>query len=302
MVKLPISDYVAGYYKEQGIEFTFCQQATLCWNYHSLLENQLKSLRDILSMSDDEKLNKEIAERVEYEEKAYECFMTNHDSAIFYVFHPDNKGEYDEGYFSTAEAALSFGTRHCDREFSIDKCYFLDRYPKELSEGETIGEINPIRSTYYFTSEGDIKYGWSRECPAPFHCEDGSRFENRFLNIKSPFGLGDIVMGPDLKCPAVVSTGHDCFMEHYDRLKDREYIQFDTSDNCIRTDWIGADGTLYYDHTVPFDLWKIDSWEDKEYWELLQMMSAALKEGIDLYGFDMLCYRYGRRNREKKDG
>lgn len=33
MVKLPMSDYVADYYKKQGITFTFRQQACLCWNY-----------------------------------------------------------------------------------------------------------------------------------------------------------------------------------------------------------------------------------------------------------------------------
>ncbi len=33
MVKLPISDHVADYYKEQGITFTFRQQAHFCWFY-----------------------------------------------------------------------------------------------------------------------------------------------------------------------------------------------------------------------------------------------------------------------------
>ena len=91
-------------------------------------------------------------------------------------------------------------------------------------------------------------------------------------------------------------------MEHYDRLKDRKYIQFDTSDNCIRTDMVNADGSLDYAHTVPFHLWKVNSWEDKEYWELLQMMSEAVKKGIGLYDFDILCYKYGRKNLENGNG
>ncbi len=40
MVKLPISDYVANYYKEQGIEFTLRQQAHFCWCYNDLLDNR----------------------------------------------------------------------------------------------------------------------------------------------------------------------------------------------------------------------------------------------------------------------
>lgn len=90
-------------------------------------------------------------------------------------------------------------------------------------------------------------------------------------------------------------------MENYDRLKDHEYIQFDGISNMIRTDMINTDGSLDYAHTVPFYLWKVDSWEDKEYWELLQIMSAAIKRGIDLYDFDIMCYKYGRWNQENKD-
>lgn len=119
-------------------------------------------------------------------------------------------------------------------------------------------------------------YGSSNEHKAPFDEEDNSRFENIFLNIKSPFGLGDIVMGPDFDEPQVVSTDHDCFIEDYERLKDHEYIQLDGISNIIRTDMVNTDGSLDYAHTVPFHLWKIDSWEDKEYWELLQMMGAAV--------------------------
>ena len=82
MVKLPISDYVANYYKEQGIEFTLRQQAHFCWCYNDLLDNRLNSLKEILEVSDNQKLNTEIRERIAYEEKAYECFMTGQEGCI----------------------------------------------------------------------------------------------------------------------------------------------------------------------------------------------------------------------------
>lgn len=301
MVKLPMSDYVANYYKEQGVEFTFRQQAHFCWYYNNLLEEQLGSLKQILKISDDEKLNTEIRERIEYEEKAYECFVTGQEGCI-YIFRPDDEDEYDkEEYFASAEKAVFYGIHHCDKYFEVIKSWLFDKNPKGLS-GETDDDsenVNEILSWYRFTPEGDVIYGTSYEYKAPFDEEDNSRFEDMFLYIKSPFGLGDIVMGPDFELPEVVSTDHNCFIEDYDRLKDHEYIQFDSSSNCIRTDLIKADGNLDYAHTVPFHLWQIDSWEDKEYWELLQMMSAAIKKGIDLYDFDILCYKYGRRNREQ---
>ena len=71
-----MSDYVSDYYKKQGIEFTLRQQAHFCWAYSELLKDRMGLLKEILEISDDEKLNAEIRERMEYEEKAYDCFMT----------------------------------------------------------------------------------------------------------------------------------------------------------------------------------------------------------------------------------
>lgn len=294
MVKLLMSDYVADYYKKQGIEFTFRQQAHFCWYYNDLLKNQLGLLNDILQISDDEKLNTEIMERIEYEEKAYECFMTGHEGCI-YIVCPDDEDEYDETYFASANKAVSYGIHHSNKEFSIKKCWLFDRNPEGLSEeacdDDPRGRNAPL-SEYYFTSQGDVKYGNSYEYEAPFDQEDNDRFEYMFLNIKSPFGLGDIVMGPDFDKPQVVSTGHDCFEETYNRLEGHEYIQPDALDNSIRTDYIGTDGNVYYDHTVPFALWKVDSWEDKEYWEILKNLSKAAKAGVDIFSLNYLINEY----------
>lgn len=105
---MPISDYVANYYKEQGITFTLRQQAHICWQYNDLLKDQLNSIREILEISDVEKLNAEIRERIAYEERAYECFVTGHEGCI-YIYYPDDEEEYDREYFAFAEKAVSYG-------------------------------------------------------------------------------------------------------------------------------------------------------------------------------------------------
>lgn len=304
MVKLPISDYVATYYKEQGIDFTLRQQAHFCWYYNDLLKDQLSSIKEILAVSDDKKLNTEIRERIEYEEKAYECFMTNNNPGCFYIFCPDDEEEYYKEYFSSAENAVSYGIRHPDKRFKIEKRWLFDKIPKELPEKmevDALDDINTLLSWYCFTSEGDVIYGGSHEYKAPFDQEDKNRFENMFLNIKSPFGLGDIVMGPDFEHPAVVSTDHDCFLEHYDRVNGHCYVLLDSTDNCIIIDYLGKDGTMDYDHVLPFDMWKVDAWEDKEYWELLQIMSTAARNGICLYNFNFMRRQYGERNEKSED-
>lgn len=312
MVKLPMSDYVAGYYKKQGIEFTYRQQARLCWSYNYLLKDQIQSLKEILKVSDDETLNTQIKERLDYEEKAYECFMTNKNHDCFYIVFPDNMDEYNEEYFQAAENAVSYGIRNSDKRFSIEKRYPFDKAPKKQDGDDTrctfinghfefrIGSDAAV-SDYYFTSKGDVINGDSDEYTAPFNENDTDRFENMYLYIKSPFGVGDIVMGPDFDCPRVVSTDHDCFMELYDRMYDKHKEQvfqwLDPVVSTIRTDYVGLDGKVYYDHTVPFDLWKIDSWEDKEYWDILQVMSKYIRAGVDMFGFDCQLYEYAKHHR-----
>lgn len=305
MVKLPISDYVANYYKEEGIEFTLRQQAHFCWYYNDQLKDKLNSVREILEISNDEKLNIEIRERIAYEENAYKCFMTDREGCIYAVHLDDcDAGCYDE-YFSSAKKAVIYGIHHSERKFQVQKRWLFDRNPKGLSEEADDGSpegFNGILSDYEFTSGGDVICGTSYECRAPFDEEDCSRFEDMFLYIKSPFGFGDIVMGPDFERPEVVSTGHDCFIEHYDKMKARGYMQFEGAENIIRTDLINADGSLDYAHTVPFSLWRIDSWEDKEYWKLLQIMSQSLKKDAalydDLFDLEILRYEYVRRNQK----
>lgn len=303
MVKLPMSDYVANYYKEQGIEFTFRQQAHFCWYYSELLKEQLGSLKEILKISDDEKLNTEIRERIAYEEKAYECFMTEQDGCI-YIVRSDDKDEYEEEYFASAKKAIAYGTHNCDEYFEVIKSWLFDKNPKGLSEeaGDDDSEnANEILSWYRYTSDGDVIYGFSYEYKVPFDEYDISRFENMFLNIKSPFGLGDIVMGSDFDEPRVVSTEHDCFEETYNKLKNHEYLRPSALDNSIRTDYIGEDGNAYYDHTIPFNLWKVDSWENEEYWELLQITRHAVENGVDPFEFDYFHRQYGVHNDKGKD-
>lgn len=289
MVKLPMSDYVYHYYKEQGTELTFRQQAHLCWAYNSLLEDQLQSLRDILKISDDGILNIEIREWLEYEEKAYGHFMVNGNPGCIYVFHPDDTGEYDDGYFSSAQSAILYGKRHCVEDYKVIKQYLFDKCPGELLNDEEPDENNTIQSDYSFTSDGEVKYGCSYECHALFDEYSKKRFENMFLNIRSTFRLGDIVMGEGFNCPGVVSTDHDCFEKIYDRHKKDIEIYIDDSDNCIRIDYIGKDGRLYCDHVDPFGLWKIDSWDDREYWDLLQILSKGAGQGL-IYGSGIICF------------
>lgn len=73
-----------------------------------------------MEISDDEKLNAEIRERIAYEKRAYECFVTGHEGCI-YIYYPDDEEEYNREYFASAEKAVSYGKRHCVKSFKIEK-------------------------------------------------------------------------------------------------------------------------------------------------------------------------------------
>lgn len=284
MVKLPISDYVANYYKEQGIELTLRQQAALCWHGHYLLKDKLESIKEFLKIFDGDKaLNKEIMERIEYEEKSYESFITSDPDCIYAFF--DIGGEHSWKYFSSAEAALSYGITYSEDGFNIEKHYLYDKY-------ECVGgkDFDTLIAEYSYTSNGYVISGCtfeyhpfieSAEYFAEFIDYDEDRFENMFLNIKSPFGVGDIVMGKNFGHPCVVSTDHDYFEKVYElHKKDGTAINYEHG-NLITVNYIYSNnGKPDYTKVYPFGLWKVDSWEDQDYWEILQMVSKMVKAGV----------------------
>ena len=298
MVKLPISDYAAGYYKEQGIEFTFRQQAHFCWEYSSLLKDGLRLLGEILKVSDDKKLNQEIRERLEHEEKLYQYFMGNNDPKSIYIVYPDDEDEYeyDRGYFSSAQSAILYGKQNSTKYYHIVKRYLFDRCPEGLTKGKGPDEHDPRQAEYSFTSDGEAQIGSAYEYPAPFDEFDKNRFENMFLNVRTPFGIGDIIMCEYFDSPVVVHTGHDCLEKRYDRHKNDTVTWLDYTDNCIGIDWIEEDGHIYSDNADPFISWKIDSWDDKEYWDLLQMLSKSMKAGVDIWEWQYLLGEYKKRH------
>lgn len=113
----------------------------------------------------------------------------------------------------------------------------FDKYPKEFLDEDFFTEM----ADYSYTSSGDVISGYTREYhpsnpSADYlseYMDDKDRFENTFLNIKSPFEAGDIVMGPNFEHPCVVGTDHNYFKEIYDKHKDDEITMIDYTDNFI---------------------------------------------------------------------
>ena len=102
--------------------------------------------------------------------------------------------------------------------------------------------------------------------------------------------------GENFSRPGVVASRHDCFEKIYDRHKRDAEVCIDDTDNYIRVDYAGHNRfsayNFNYDYVHPFGLWKIDSWDDKEYWEILKFMSHAIRQKVDLFTIDYLMHEY----------
>ncbi len=259
MIKLPISDYVANYYKEHNIQLTYRQQARLCWTEAKTYNERIGLLEQILKESDDEELNREIEERIAYEKKAFSIFATNDINQSLYALATveDDDSEYEMRYFKSVYMAIEHARKYYRFECCIKKNRFFDFILNEdINENESDCFDNVI-GRYYLTENQEIIDGWTKEYKPPFEYDDNNRFENLFLNIECPFGVGDIVMSEEWENPQVVAVDHDCFKQHYERLKNHPDIGSDATDNFIRTEYRDKDGNLDYEHTNPFQLWKI---------------------------------------------
>lgn len=76
----------------------------------------------------------------------------------------------------------------------------------------------------------------------------------------------------------------------------------DITDNFIILDCISPDdGEPDYAHIYPFDLWKVDSWEDQDYWEIVQMVSKMVKAGVMPYNLNYLIQEYMKDHKGDKN-
>lgn len=80
------SECMRKYYEEIGFTFTDFQKATLIWNAPERKRQEiLEALSELAEVTDDERLKKQIDERLHYEEKVFEKYADNADGKYVYV-------------------------------------------------------------------------------------------------------------------------------------------------------------------------------------------------------------------------
>ncbi len=296
MVKLPISETALKYYEETGYQFSFKEQAHLCYHYAPGLLKRIDALKEILEKSDDEKLNKDISAMVDYEFGIYSKFIDNENGRYIYVLeenYPDGRKLHH--YFRSIEKALSYaeGTFHYESQVvEISKVLLID----DFDDTE-----DSIASKLKYNANGEIIEYCSWEYEDDYepgeYVDFINRFDNMFMKIDCPFELGDIVISPDHIDPLIVLSDKDIFHKKYEATKmqygDDVKTMLEYTDNCIPVlEYNPVNGIPVLDdknglsvtYIRPFLLEKIDHNEgyNEEFWDMLLIISKMVKCKYDL--------------------
>lgn len=285
MDNLPISDYVKNYYREHNIVLDDFTQATIIWIFHTCWEEQLSMLRGIADTTTDEALKLQIKERVAFELQKKTEFMENHDGKYIYGVTEDDNG-FGASYFTTVKQALEYGKSNCESGIRIDK-YLInpisDKHYEEVrtciwdESGSTILSLNPF---FY----GDFKQPEENYGRA-------DRFEEAFINCEFPFERGDIVRHVINGTIGVLETSKE---DRARMLRQAELgeLSLDASDVVVSVDYIGDDGTVYYDHFSFLNLEKVTEFESKEQEDLMRSISALLQGKEMLWSYTYYLQQY----------
>lgn len=297
MVKLPMSDYMWNYYQERGISFTDSEQATILWNSGLFLPKAeiLEALKEIAGRTADVSLKAQIYERLDTERKTAKLFKEN-DGRCFFICEPgddSSEAEWQGRYFTTLEAAVAYGREESQGTFKVEKEIFWDKLGGCRTDDEPDG-VDIMGGCAWYTKDGELLdceyYSFATEISISFSYGDPSRFEDAYVPLQSPFEIGDIVRIVGDTRPAIVEVSQEQWRHSLEwNTKGERTISPAYSNTSLTVEFLDENGEMYHGHPSLLSLEKIDQWEDKQEWHLLQAASRLIKgEG----SLDEFLYNY----------
>lgn len=298
MEKLPISDFMRNFYKEQGITFTDSEQATIIWNSDLPKSGILSALREIASTTTDEALKTQIQKWLDIEAETERIFTKN-DDRYFYIFVSDDEDEWESCYFASLDAAITHGKDHSKETFKILKAPFSDKFGGCFADNDSDkiylgGQAWYTKDGILFDCEcatGEIRFSFSHPNP--------SCFEDAYISLQSPFEIGDIVRIVGDSRPAIVQVSREEWLHDLERNCSGVRKTPPSYDNTSLTVEFLEDGEMYHGHPCILLLEKVDQWDDELEWDLLQSASRLTKGEGMLDNF--LYYYHMYRSREEKE-
>ena len=297
MKRLPMSDFMWNFYQSHNVSFTDFQQATIIWNSDLPKSEILDALREIASTTMDEVLKEQIRERLAAEAENERIFLEN-DGRYFFIFVPDDEDEWKSCYFSTSEAAIAYGKDHSKEIFQIRKESFADKFDGSAANNDS--------DTMYIGGQAQYTKGgvllececYTEETSISFSHPYQSRFEDAYIPLQNPFELGDIVKMAEDSRLAIVHVSQEAWKRSLERNTNGSREIPPNYDNINLTVEFLDGGEMYHGHPPILCLEKIDQWDDKLEWDVLQAASQLMKGTGSLESF---LYHY-HRNLDRKKG
>lgn len=296
MKRLPMSDFMWNFYQSHNVSFTDFQQATIIWNSDLPKSEILDALREIASTTTDEVLKEQIRERLAAEAENERIFLEN-DGRYFFIFVPDDENEWESRYFSTLDAAIAYGKDHSKETFQIRKESFADKFDGSAANNDS--DKMYVGGQARYTKGGVLlEYAYYTE-GISFSHPHPSRFEDAYIVLKNPFELGDIVKIVGDSRPAIVEVSQEDWKRALERNTNGSREIPPSYDNISLTVEFLDGGEMYHGHPSILCLEKIDQWDDKLEWDVLQAASQLMKGTGSLEDF---LYYYHQNLDRKKGG
>lgn len=266
-----LSKDVKNYWKANRFNISDFALAGIIWNenYFSW-KRRLLGLKELASITENRKLIRQIAERIELEEKALQLFFKNYNNKYIYEV-SDMECVY--GRFITSTSAIEYAKGMIDKtenRYWIRKHFLFgsavshkvrssmrwndngnmkEGVPEEY-EGQCIAEVQ-------IGKLGEILYFWSNELKIEdeLNCFDRDRFENKFSEI--PFDQSIFCKGTPVKHLrngeyGVISTSKEEWKRFSKQVKGE--LQVDYYDMSLTVYFLHQDGCWRHKHINPIHL------------------------------------------------
>lgn len=271
MFELVPSQWMRAYFEEIGFVFTDFQKATLIWNAPGKLRQEiLDALKELAEETQDENIRRQIKERLNYEEKAFETFIHNQSGKYVYVV---EDLEYENGgFFADYDRALKYAKKYM-QTYEL-KCQINKQLIVAADEDEIVR--NPCRgnpnlgfeteeycaydgvavSSVNLNMNGEIERFISYELPEEEKIVDSyrvERFEYHFIKIPCPLQAGTPVKDIRDSSYYILGEGEKDWKRYLERIEEKNwYVDF--SDIQVICYELTESGIWSHEHINPLYL------------------------------------------------
>lgn len=210
MIKLIPSNQVQEYLDSIHFTFSDFEKATLIWNNNLASKEEKKmALKEIMDLTKDEVLKKQIYERLDYEQKVYADFMDNADDK--YVYSIENIPGF--AHFKKAKSAIEYYSKLSDAELeeaTIFKYDVRDLFHVDEEDMVARADFNEEKELCVYSKKYD------EECKKVY---DWKRFEQHYVYIPTCFQCGAILRNVRTNEYAVLEEDNEEICAFIERAK-----------------------------------------------------------------------------------